>query len=77
MYVPLLMYILPMISFLAAACISGALMGVEGHIWYGILDRIIVKTTWRNTFKKVVCDQTIAAPIYTITYIVGKAISPK
>ena len=47
-------------------------MGVEGHVWYTFLDRVIAIPTWRNVFKKVVLDQTIAAPIYTLTYIVGK-----
>jgi hypothetical protein len=49
-------------------------MGVEGHVWYSFLDRIIVQPTWRNVFKKVILDQTIAAPFYTLTYIVGKSI---
>jgi hypothetical protein len=47
-------------------------LGTEGHIWYTFLDRLIVQPTWRNVFKKVVLDQTIAAPIYTITYIIGE-----
>ena len=46
-------------------------MGVEGHIWYGFLDRLIAQATWSNTFKKVLLDQCIAAPIYTTTYIIG------
>jgi hypothetical protein len=47
-------------------------MGVQGHIWYKFLDRIIAQSTWRNVFKKVCLDQTVAAPIYTMTYIIGK-----
>jgi hypothetical protein len=47
-------------------------MGIEGHVWYTYLDRVIAQATWRNAFKKVVLDQTIAAPIYTATYIIGK-----
>ena len=47
-------------------------MGAEGHIWYKFLDRVITQPTWRNVFKKVVLDQTMAAPIYAITYIIGK-----
>jgi hypothetical protein len=47
-------------------------MGVEAHVWYAFLDRIITQRTWRNVFKKVLLDQTIAAPIYTTTYIIGK-----
>ncbi len=49
-------------------------MGVEGHVWYSFLDRMIVQTTWRNVFKKVILDQTVAAPFYTLTYIIGKKI---
>ncbi len=47
-------------------------MGVQGHIWYKFLDRIIAQPTWHNVFKKVCLDQTIAAPIYTMIYITGK-----
>jgi hypothetical protein len=47
-------------------------MGIEGHIWYTYLDRIIARTTWRSVLIKVILDQTIAAPLYTLTYIVGK-----
>jgi hypothetical protein len=47
-------------------------MGVEGHIWYSFLDRVIPQSTWRNVFKKVIFDQTFAAPFYTLTYILGK-----
>ncbi len=46
-------------------------MGIEGHVWYTFLDRIMAQPTWRNVFKKVLLDQTIAAPIYTTTYIIG------
>jgi hypothetical protein len=60
------------ILLLAGACVAGIAMGIEGHIWYTFLDRIMAQATWRNVFKKVVLDQTIAVPIYTITYIVGK-----
>jgi hypothetical protein len=49
-------------------------MGVEGHVWYSFLDRVIPQSTWRNVFKKVILDQTLAAPIYTLTYIIGKKI---
>ncbi len=50
---------------------TGAVIGVEGHFWYSFLDRIIAQPTWRNVFKKVILDQTIAAPVHAITYIVG------
>lgn len=59
---------------LVAAFATGAIMGVEGHVWYSFLDRHIVQSTWRNVFKKVLLDETIAAPFYTLTYIVGKEI---
>ena len=59
-------------SVLEAACATGAVMGAEGHIWYTFLDRRLAQTTWRNVFKKVLLDQIIAAPVYTITYIVGR-----
>jgi len=59
---------------LFAACITGTAMGIEGHIWYSFLDRIIAQSTWRNVFKKVFLDQTIAAPIYTSTYIISTSI---
>lgn len=59
---------------LVAAFITGAAMGIEGHVWYSFLDRAIAIPTWRNVFKKVILDQTIAAPFYTLTYIVGKDI---
>ncbi|CAF1054839.1 unnamed protein product [Rotaria sordida] len=59
---------------LFAACITGAALGIEGHYWYKFLDRIIAKATWHNAFKKVLCDQTVAAPIYTTTYIIGTSI---
>jgi len=55
-----------------AGAATGVAMGVEAHVWYSFLDRTILRSTWRNVFKKVVLDQTIAAPIYTTTYIVGK-----
>ena len=56
---------------LVAACITGAVMGLEGHVWYAFLDRIIAEATWRNVFKKVLLDQALAAPLYTSTYIIG------
>ncbi|CAF1137311.1 unnamed protein product [Adineta steineri] len=59
---------------LLAACLTGTAMGTEGHIWYKFLDRAIVQATWHNVFKKVVLDQTIAAPIYTMTYIIGTSV---
>lgn len=59
---------------LVAAFTTGAAMGIEAHVWYSFLDRVIAIPTWRNVFKKVVLDQTIAAPFYTLTYIVGKMI---
>lgn len=55
-----------------AATLTGTAMGTQAHVWYTFLDRIIAQPTWRNVFKKVVLDQTIAAPIYTMTYILGK-----
>ncbi|CAF5124714.1 unnamed protein product, partial [Rotaria sp. Silwood1] len=55
-----------------AALATGAVMGVEGHIWYTFLDQFIVKRTWSSVLKKVILDQTIGAPFYTLTYIVGK-----
>ena len=61
-------------SILDAACVTGAVMGVEGHVWYTFLDRWLVQNTWRNVFKKMLLDQIIAAPIYTLTYIVGRII---
>jgi hypothetical protein len=60
------------ILILVAACVTGTAMGVQGHVWYTFLDRIIAQPTWRNVFKKVLLDQTVAAPIYTMTYIIGK-----
>ena len=65
-------FFVQIIDFLAAACVTGLAMGVEGHVWYSFLDRIIPRATWSNVFKKVFLDQTIAVPIYTVTYIVGK-----
>jgi hypothetical protein len=59
-------------SVLVAASATGAVLGIESHIWYGFLDRFIAQANWRNVFKKVAFDQTIAAPIYTCTYILGK-----
>ncbi|CAF1378190.1 unnamed protein product [Adineta ricciae] len=59
---------------IVAALATGAVMGVEGHIWYSFLDRVIVQPTWRNVFKKVLLDQTIAAPVYTLTYVIGTSI---
>lgn len=47
-------------------------MGIQGHIWYKFLDQRIAQPVWKNVFKKVLLDQTIAAPIYTTTYIIGK-----
>ncbi|UJR37947.1 hypothetical protein I4U23_030632 [Adineta vaga] len=57
-----------------AALTTGAVMGVEGHVWYSFLDRAISQSTWRNVFKKVLLDQMIAAPVYTLTYIIGTSI---
>jgi hypothetical protein len=68
----ILIFYLKIISILVAAGATGATMGVQGHVWYGFLDRIIVQPTWRNVFKKVLLDQTIAAPVYATTYIIGK-----
>ncbi|CAF0721355.1 unnamed protein product [Adineta steineri] len=59
---------------LVAALATGAVMGAEAHIWFPFLDRLIVHPTWRNVFKKVLLDQTMAAPIFTLTYIVGTSI---
>jgi hypothetical protein len=56
---------------LVAACVTGSLMGLEGHVWYKFLDRVIAEATWRNVFKKVLLDQALAAPLYTATYIIG------
>ena len=55
-----------------AAFITGAGMGIEGHVWYTFLDNFIVQQTWRNVLKKALLDQTVAAPLYLSTYIVGK-----
>ena len=57
---------------LVAAALTGTVMGVEGHLWYTFLDRLIAQPTWRNVLKKVLLDQTLAAPIYTTTYIMGE-----
>lgn len=57
-----------------AAALTGAVLGVEGHLWYSFLDRFIAQVTWKNVGKKVLLDQTIAAPIYTVTYIFGTSI---
>lgn len=62
------------ISILVAAAVTGTAMGVEAHVWYAFLDRIIAQPSWRNVFKKVLLDQSVAAPIYTITYIIGTSI---
>ncbi|CAF2560018.1 unnamed protein product [Rotaria sp. Silwood2] len=59
---------------LFAACMTGIALGIEGHVWYKFLDRVIAQATWRNAFKKVLCDQIVAAPIYTTTYIIGTSI---
>ncbi len=59
-------------QYVVAAFTTGAVMGVEGHIWYSFLDRRIFQTTWSHVFKKVMLDQTVAAPFYTLTYIVGE-----
>ncbi|CAF0724367.1 unnamed protein product [Rotaria sordida] len=59
---------------LLAALATGAVMGIEGHIWYAFLDQFIVQRTWSNVFKKVFLDQTIGAPFYTLTYIVGTSV---
>jgi len=67
-----LFFFLLRIQILDAAFGTGVAMGVEGHFWYTFLDRIIAQPTWRNVFKKVLLDQTVAAPIYTTTYIIGK-----
>jgi len=58
--------------FLGAALATGAVMGLEGHVWYSFLDRLIVQRTWRNVLGKTFLDQIIVAPFYTLTYIVGK-----
>ena len=63
------------ISILVAATLTGATMGIQAHVWYGFLDRFIAQATWKNVFKKVLLDQTIAAPMYTMTYILGKILS--
>lgn len=55
-----------------AATLTGGAIGVQAHVWYGFLDRLIAQPTWKNVFKKVVLDQTIAAPIYAMSYILGK-----
>jgi protein Mpv17 len=47
------------------------MLGIEGHVWYSFLDRKIAQPTWRNVLKKLLLDQTVAAPVYTLTYIVG------
>lgn len=57
---------------LVAAFVTGGVMGIEGHFWYTFLDRLIVSKTWYNVFKKVMLDQMVGAPVYTLTYIVGK-----
>ncbi|CAF3239061.1 unnamed protein product [Rotaria socialis] len=57
-----------------AALGTGAVMGVEGHIWYSYIDRVMAQRTWRDVFKKVAIDQTIGAPFYALTYIVGTSI---
>lgn len=57
-----------------AALATGAVMGVEGHFWYSFLDRIIVQRTWSNVLRKTFLDQAVAAPVYTLTYIVGTSL---
>ncbi|CAF4526841.1 unnamed protein product, partial [Rotaria magnacalcarata] len=53
-----------------AALGTGIVMGIEGHIWYSYIDRVMAQRTWRGVFKKVAIDQTIGAPFYALTYIV-------
>lgn len=61
-------------DWVVAAALTGTVLGAEAHVWYRFLDRFIAQTTWTSVFKKVCLDQTIAAPIYTGTYIIGTSL---
>jgi len=52
----------------------GLLMGLFGHYWYTILDKVYHKHTALNIARKMICDQLIAAPIFNCMTILGTLI---
>ena len=59
---------------LVAASVTGGLIGIEGHLWYAYLDRRLIHKTWHHVWRKVVLDQLIGTPIYTLTFILGEIV---
>ena len=52
--------------------ILGFCMGPLNHGWYRLLDRVLVGTSGRIVFRKVLADQMVMAPICCSFFYVGK-----
>lgn len=51
--------------------ILGVCMGPLNHGWYRLLDRVLVGTSGRTVFRKVLADQVVMAPICCSFFYVG------
>jgi protein Mpv17 len=50
----------------------GLCMGLFQHGWYTQLDRVLVGTSWKIVFKKVLADQLVMAPICCSVFYLGE-----
>ena len=50
----------------------GFAMGPMNHVWYTMLDAILPGKAASVVVKKILMDQTIAAPFFAFTYFMGK-----
>lgn len=52
--------------------IVGLFLGPFNHFWYGLLDRVIKGSGGKVVLKKILCDQTVAAPVFCSSFFLGK-----
>lgn len=52
----------------------GLLMGPFNHAWYTFLDKMLVGNSGRIVFKKICCDQCVAAPYFCTTFLMGMSL---
>lgn len=60
------------ILFIGRMFTVGLLMGPFNHAWYTFLDKMLVGNAGKIVFKKICCDQCVAAPYFCTTFLMGK-----
>jgi len=58
--------------FPARLAATGLMLGPFNHYWYSMLDRVLPSVTVLTVGKKILADQTVAAPCFAITFFMGK-----